>query len=141
MSDNGRSYNRYKAHQNLVKQTKLDACDKYRNLRLHDRHVGKFLPLVFIKKVIRGECKIHDWPRFVVAINKKGMADLYGYISLHNILIHIEAEAKTGNAVQTKEQKQWQQHIEKLGGCYILFRSSEDFLQQLEHYLRDRKLL
>lgn len=118
--------NRYHAHQLLVKKTKLFALAKYpKSLRLHDRHVG----LLYTR---------NGAP---MQINKKGMADLYGYFSCHKILVHIEAEAKTGKAVQTKEQKDWQRHIESMGGCYILFRSEQDFVDQLESYLKSRKLI
>ena len=142
MSDNKPSHNRYRAHQILVKKAKLTSIQKYpKQLRLHDRHVGKFLPLIFIKRVLKGEIKIWDWSKFIIAINSKGMADLYGYFSAHNILVHIEAEAKTGNARQTKEQQAWQKHIESLGGLYILFHTEEEFINQLENYLISRKLI
>lgn len=134
--------NRYHAHQLVVKKAKLFSMAKYpKQLRLHDRHVGKFLPLVFIKRVLKGELRLSDWSKFVVSINKKGMADLYGYFSAHNILVHIEGECKTGDAVQTAEQKDWQWHIESMGGCYILFHSEQEFVDKLEEYLRSRKLI
>lgn len=142
MSGSGKSINRYRAHQILVKEFKLKAQKRFGNkIRFKDRHVGKFLPLVFIKKLMRGEVELKDWGKYVVAINSKGMADLYGFISLHNILIHLEAEVKTGKAVQTKEQKDWQKLIESMGGCYLLVRDSEEAIQQLENYLRERKLI
>ena len=126
----------------MVKKAKLKSITKYpKQLRWHDRHVGKFLPLMFIKQVLKGKWKITDWSKFIVAINKKGMADLYGYFSAFGILVHLEAEAKTGKARQSKEQKEWQEHIESMGGCYILFRTEDDLIEQLEIYLKSRKLL
>lgn len=134
--------NKYKAHQILVKKAKLAAQKRWpKQIRIKDRHVGKFVPLVFIKKLMRGEVSINDWTKHIVAINQKGMADLYGYFSCHNILIHIEAEAKTGKARQTQEQKDWQSHIESMGGCYILFRSEQDLVDGIENYLKSRKLI
>lgn len=133
---------RYKAHQNLVAKVKLSMMKKYpKDIRIHDRHVGKFLPLVFIKKVLRREARITDWSKFVVAINKKGMADMYGYFRCHKILVHFEIEVKTGKAVQTPEQKLWQEHIENFDGCYILARSEDQAIQDLEKYLISRKLI
>lgn len=142
MSGNKQGINRYRAHQNLVKEFKLKAQKKFGSkIRIKDRHVGKFLPLVFIKKLIKGEVRLADWGKSVVAINSKGMADLYGFISLHNILIHIEMEIKTGQAVQTKEQKDWQKLIESMGGCYLLVRDADKAIQELENYLVERRLL
>lgn len=118
--------NKYKAHQNLVKKSKLAIQNHFgRSLKVFDRHIGLFTTNYGAR----------------VQINKKGMADLYILISCHNILIHIEAEAKTGSAVQSKPQKEWQQMIESMGGCYVLFRSEQDLIDGIENYLRSRKLL
>jgi len=142
VSSNNNRVNRYKAHQNLVKETKFALQRKYTGkIRTFDRHVGKFLPLVFIKKVLSRQESISNWSKYIVAINKKGMADVYGYISLHNILIHLEFEMKTGRAVQTKEQKDWQKHIESMGGFYCLVRDADKAIEELENYLRTRKLI
>lgn len=118
--------NKYKSHQNLVKKAKLAAQEHFgKSVRCFDRHVGLFYTQYGAK----------------VQINKKGMADLYILFSCHNILVHIEAEAKTGNAVQSKAQKDWQSFIESMGGCYVLFRSEQDLIDGIENYLRTRKLI
>jgi len=117
---------RYKAHQNLAKKAILFASKRFpKELRLYDRHVG----LLYTK---------NGTP---MMINRKGMADCWGYYACHSILVHIEIEFKSGNARQTKEQKQWQEHIESFGGCYILCREEDDIVEKLELYLKDRKLI
>lgn len=46
---------------------------------------------------------------------------------------HVEAEAKTGTGAQSKNQKLHQEHVvEKNGGVYILFRSVDELLCQLQ---------
>lgn len=47
--------------------------------------------------------------------------------------LHVEAEAKTGTGAQSKNQKLHQEHVvEKNGGVYILFRSVDELLCQLQ---------
>lgn len=117
---------RYKAHQNLAKKAMLKASKEFpKELRLYDRHVG----LLYTRN---GNAMM---------INRKGMADCYGYFSCHSILVHIEIEFKSGNARQTKEQKMWQNHIESMGGCFILCREEDDIVDKLKLYLKDRKLI
>lgn len=142
MSGSREGVNKYKAHQILVKKTKLELQKEFGGkIRLFDRHVGKFTPLAFIRGVLDGRLSILDWGKSIVAINSKGMADVYGIISLHNILIHLEFEMKTGKAVQTKEQKDWQKMIQSKGGFYCLVRDEAQAIENLKHYLIERKLL
>jgi hypothetical protein len=80
-----------------------------------------------------GSCPdIRVWKRVVGFDEKrkihygiKGESDIDG-IKMGGQRICIEV--KTGNAVQTKEQKVFQAMIEKFGGLYILARSVEDAL-------------
>ena len=44
---------------------------------------------------------------------------------------HIEAEGKTGKAVQSKNQERHQAMIEKQGALYFLFRAKDDLIRQL----------
>ena len=118
--------NRYKAHQNLAKLAKKKAVQHFpKQLRLFDRHVG----LLYTKD---GKAMM---------INEKGQADCWGWFSCHNILVHVEVEFKTGKAVQRPEQKMWQEYIESVGGCYILCRTENCIIEQLEKYLKSRKLI
>jgi len=67
-----------------------------------------------------------------IAINKPGMADLWGLVPTHNGLIHIEIEVKTGSSRQSKVQKTWQKFIESMGGHYFVVR---DDLTEIEEIL------
>lgn len=118
--------NRYHAHQQLAKKAKMKAVQHFsKSLRLWDRHVG----LLYTKN---GNGMM---------INEKGQADCWGVFSCHSILIHVEVEFKSGNAVQTKEQKMWQSFIESMGGCYILCRTEDCIIEKLTEYLKSRKLI
>lgn len=65
-----------------------------------------------------------------IKYGKKGGGDLTGVLPPHGR--HFEGEAKTGNATQTKTQKDHQKYcIEINGGIYILFRSVEALLFEL----------
>ena len=66
----------------------------------------------------------------------KGQADLHGLVSIRvagrvRVAVRLEVEAKSGEATQTLEQKNWQRMVESLGGIYILARSPDDAEQQL----------
>lgn len=106
--------NKYKNHQKLLKQS-LSALQKaLPNARLFERHVGLF-------KTMSGT---------PIKINQKGMADAYGIINGQ----HFELEFKTGNAKQTKEQKNWQKLCEKIGVKYYIIRKIEDIEQIIQDY-------
>lgn len=66
-----------------------------------------------------------------IKYGKKGGGDITGILAPHGR--HFEAEAKTGNAVQRKNQKDHQKFcVERNGGLYILFRSVEQLLADLK---------
>lgn len=109
----------YKEHQNLIKRFKLLAAKKIPSARFFDRHVGTF----------------YTHQRTPIKINKKGMADVYGLIKTDQGLIHIEIEAKTGNARQSYEQKRWQEFIKSMDGLYILLRDEEEAINNILIYL------
>lgn len=79
------------------------------NLRVFKRQVGVF-------KTTAGT---H------IKIGIKGQADLYALVKTKHGLIHIEIEVKSGAAVQSKEQKHWQNFIESMSGLYIIARTPE----------------
>ena len=80
---------------------------------IFDRHVGLF----YIKRIVKGIGKL-----LPIKINKKGMADCYGLITTKYGLIHIEIEFKSGAAIQTKEQKEWEKFTRCKKGSYFLVR-------------------
>ncbi len=65
-----------------------------------------------------------------VAFGLKGSADIIGLLPGGRFLA---IEVKTGNAKQNKDQKNFQIMIEKMGGLYILARSTTDVLTVFEH--------
>lgn len=58
---------------------------------------------------------------------KKGSADILAVIRSR----HCEFEAKTGDAVQSKNQKIHQRMVEKHGGLYLVFYSVAELIDQL----------
>lgn len=64
-----------------------------------------------------------------VKFGKKGSADILGITSDGRMFC---VEVKTGQAVQTKEQKAFQNMITKMGGRYFLARNSQSVVQFLD---------
>lgn len=67
---------------------------------------------------------------------KAGSADIFLIlpVTIHGVVIgvHIEAEAKTGNAKQSVNQKKHQKYVvERNGGVYFVFRTTAELLNQL----------
>tara|TARA_R110000787_G_scaffold5686_6_gene20532 strand:- start:1321 stop:1641 length:321 start_codon:yes stop_codon:yes gene_type:complete len=104
--------NRYKQHQKLLESVIISIQKKYPKAKIFQRHVGSF-------RLLRSEG--------VVKINKKGMADVW---ILHGGN-HYEIEIKTSTAVQTKEQKQWENIVTECGSKYFVIRSVDE-IQDLE---------
>lgn len=98
----------YADHQHLIQKFKYLSSKVIPNLRLFDRHVGLF----YTK---------NGTP---VRIGMNGQADVWGIYKCKNskILVHIELEFKTGNAVQSKDQKNWEKFIKDHNGIYLLIR-------------------
>jgi predicted TIM-barrel fold metal-dependent hydrolase len=68
-----------------------------------------------------------------------GMADIAGVVDS----ISVEVETKTGDERQRKEQRGWQAAVERAGGVYVLARTPEEAVEQVERELckRDRPRL
>lgn len=66
----------------------------------------------------------------------KGAADLSGIIKCGGI--RLEIEVKSGGAVQTAEQKNYEKMIKDFGGIYILARDRDDAVNKLQEVLRLR---
>ena len=112
----------YRKHQNLIKIFKLKIQKEFPGIRLFDRHVGQFLSTRFANDLIKGDCTKYDFKNYIISINKPGMADCYALLPSESGLIHLEFEFKTGNAVQSNNQKVWQKFIEDQNGIYIIVR-------------------
>lgn len=60
----------------------------------------------------------------VVKAGIKGQADISGILAPSGRRIEIECKTQTGR--QTDEQRAWQWMIERMGGLYVLARSTDD---------------
>jgi hypothetical protein len=109
----------YQEHQQLLIRTQLAIQKAIPEARLFPRHVGLF----YTK---------NGTP---ISIGIKGQADAICYFPVNfngvTFSLFVEIEFKTGNAVQTKEQKVWEKFIISLGGLYIVARSEDDTVNQI----------
>ena len=98
----------YADHQHLIQKFKYLSSKVIPNLNLFDRHVGLF----------------YTKNGTAVRIGLNGQADVYGVYKCKNskILVHIELEFKTGNARQSKDQKNWEKFITDRNGIYLVIR-------------------
>lgn len=90
--------NYYQQHQNLLKRFRLAIQKEFPDCRGFERHVGLFY-------TIKGT---------PVKINKPGMSDLWYLFPINNICMYMEFEVKSGDAIKTKEQKQWASFLNKM---------------------------
>jgi hypothetical protein len=75
-----------------------------------------------------GTAKSFDGKR-VIKYGLVGSADLTGILSDGR---RCDIEVKTGNAVQSPAQKNYQKMIEEMDGVYILARSTDDVIRVLD---------
>lgn len=132
---------KYQNHQNLLKRFKLLACKQIPGVVIIERHVGKFILIRFITDVLNGKCLLNDWKRYLIAINKPGMADCYALFPSKYGLIHLELEFKSGKSVKSKDQKAWQKAIEKMGGFYLVIRNEKDGVNDILNHLKNKQLI
>jgi hypothetical protein len=117
--------NQYFNHQQLIKRFKLLAMKEIPNLRVFDRTVGLF----YAKRINNGI--INYVP---VKINSNGMADAYGLLKTNSGIIHLEFEFKTGKAVQTEDQKNWEKFIINMNGYFLVVRDEKQAVNQIKNY-------
>jgi hypothetical protein len=67
-----------------------------------------------------------------ISYGLKGSADILGL--LHNGRF-LAIEVKTGKAVQSKQQKNFQSMVEKFGGIYLIAREETDIKKRVETML------
>lgn len=91
-------------HDLLMQQHHLLLQSEYPDSRFFRRDTGMF----------------YTFRNTPIRIGIPGMADSWGIIKINKFLIHVEIEYKIGKDSQSKEQKNWQQQIESLGGIYLL---------------------
>lgn len=90
------------------------------------------LPLVRIWKRPVGYDPINK-----VTYGLVGEADLDGIVAPYGRRLHIEC--KTGSGKLNGSQKTFKAMVEKFGGIYIIARSVDQVLKELEHYIRESK--
>lgn len=78
-----------------------------------------------------------------IKFGKKGAADISAIIPIEyqgiKFGVHAEFEAKTGNAVQKKNQKLHQEFVvERNGGIYILFYSVNELINELKKIICEK---
>ncbi|MFG6567369.1 hypothetical protein [Sulfitobacter sp. 1A13679] len=100
------------------------------------RDVGQYIPAAEIAKAIKaiasGQNPLAVLKRLSrVMIGLKGEPDISG--CLDGRWIGIEVKTKTGR--QRPDQIKFQKHIETRGGIYIVARSPDDAIQQIEQRL------
>jgi hypothetical protein len=107
----------------LLKSILAELCKKYPLGLWHRRNVAAMKTQ-------------HGFIRFGLP----GMADISGILP---VLIAgcsrglaIEIEVKTAKGIQSPEQKNWQRAVERAGGVYILTRSVEDCLAQVDRFVQ-----
>lgn len=107
--------NKYAEHQKLLQKTLALTQQTFPKIRLFQRHVGLF----FTK---------NGAP---IQVNHAGMADAWGWLPTPEFTLIIEIEFKTGKAVQSKEQKNWEKFCSEMGVLYILCRKENDVLEKI----------
>lgn len=132
----------YKEHQNLIKKFKLLLPQEIPEARFFDRSVGKFLSMRYYQDLVKMVTSIGNFGKYIVHVNKKGMADGYLMIRTKYGVILIETEFKTGKARMSKEQIVWKTFIESnMGGKFILVRCEVEAIKEIKRYLNEKKLL
>lgn len=111
---------KYTNHQFLLKSFMLEAQKKFPTIRIFQRHVGQFYTM-------RGT---------PIKINKKGMSDAWAWFPVDGKVIAFEFEIKTGKAVQTKEQKNWEKFCGGMCVNYLTVRDVDDALEQIEEIIK-----
>lgn len=119
-------------HQKLLAETRLAVQKSFPNCRLFVRHVGLFYrpSILSSPNFDKKESSKH-----IQRIGIKGEPDLSGFIKIGNYAVYLGIEIKTGNAKQTKEQKAFQKMVTDLGGIYIVGRSVEQVIDEINIHI------
>lgn len=76
-----------------------------------------------------GAARAFNDPSRVISFGLKGSSDIVGILMGQGGLgAFLAVEVKSGRAVQTREQKNFQKMVETFGGVYIIFRGDKDAL-------------
>lgn len=129
----------YAEHQEILGRAFLHFQEHFPQGRIFTRHTGKFINMRFIDELNACRHDLHrilhaikNFKRFLISISIPGQADSYITLPVRGELVHIEVEVKSGDAVQSKEQKAWEAAITEQGGLYILVRNPEDIVNAIK---------
>jgi hypothetical protein len=118
------------AHNRLLNQI-LIALSKQGLCRVWRSETGKAIKLSgYFRAKSTGDFESLD--RSIFAYGLKGSADITGILKNGK---RIEIEIKTGDASQSKEQKNFAAMIKNFGGHYFVCRSVDDALNSVKHCL------
>lgn len=109
-----------------IQQAILATLGALPDVRLWRQNSGMAVPLEALR---RGE----DRP---VRYGVNGCGDLSGVLQVSGLGIRLEVEVKAATGRQSDDQKRFQAMIERFGGIYILARSVEEALEQLQRARR-----
>lgn len=78
--------------------------------------------------------------KHAVRIGTVGMPDIMGFICNKNgLAIFLGIEVKSGSAKQTKEQKRFMEMVKSMGGIYVVGRSTEQVIEEIENALNKKR--
>jgi hypothetical protein len=135
----------YAEHQRILSKAILRFSESFPDGMIFQRHTGKFLKMSFYEALKATYPDLHgmlsiirSYKQHWIAISIPGQADSYlmlplkppGYDGI--LTVHIEVEVKSGDAVQTQDQKNWQKAVEMAGGLYILVRHEDDIVYAIK---------
>lgn len=126
----------YKQHQIFANKVMLHVQQKHKDIRLWGIATGQAYAKFSVKNALSTVLKTKNFNEamkqlVIIVYGKIGHPDISGL--LHGIWIGIEI--KTGNAVQSKDQKNFEAMIKKAGGVYIVVSDKypiEDQIKPLE---------
>ena len=110
---------------------------EFTQIRLFQQHVGLFFKYGLLNAAKNGQAlNQQTFMQYAQKIGLKGMSDLYGVIKDKNgVGRFICIEVKTGNAKQTKEQKNFMNMVINMGGIYIVGRSVNQVIEEIKEKL------
>jgi hypothetical protein len=124
-----RSFDASSASEQSIQARIILALGSLPNVRIFRTNAGKVavIPHSHVARARKLGVPV-DW----LDLGPKGMADLTGLVGPYGRSLSVEVKSATG--VQSDAQVAYQRVIEALGGIYILARSPESALAQLQAY-------
>lgn len=132
--------NKYKQHQVFLKKVMLHVQSEFPESRMWEIATGQAYALFSVKSAIKVAIQTRNVAQAMkilirVVYGKKGHPDITGL--LYGIWIGIEI--KTGSAVQSQDQKFFEEMINAAGGVYITVSNSSEIAPQLTRLYKIRE--